>query len=175
MQNLEDHSTSDGEMPPHPRQGFEAEVIQELQSFVAELLPNVATLRVGRVPEHPEWSEPFFEVIPANPRAAPLSGIAVKGDLYLTIGDVEREFVGFDRGGTIVRGASWCDELRWIWQAVIAGGFSQQQSLGSNGNVIGGVGKLAINGKEFIYRGGRRAETLFGKRRNRTVIYEPYQ
>jgi hypothetical protein len=99
--------------------------------------------------------------------------MAGHGDLSLTIGEVEREFVAFHKGGTIVRKATWRDELRWIWQAVIAG-FSQRQSLGSDGNVLGGTSVLSVNGKEFIYRGGRSSETLFGKRRYRTVIYEPY-
>lgn len=174
MQNTEEHSVTDGEMAPNPRSGFATEVIQELNILVDELPPGTATLRVSRVPQHPEWTEPYFEIIPANPRSASLSGMAIHGDLSLTIGEVEREFVAFHKGGTVVRGAIWRDELRWIWQAVIAG-FSQRQSLGSKGNVLGGASVLAINGKEFVYRGGRRAETLFGKRRYRTVIYEPYR
>jgi hypothetical protein len=175
MENVEGHSTAAGEMPPIPRSGFETEVIQELEALVAELSPGIATFRLSRVPLHPDWTEPFFEIIPANPRSASLSGVAIHGDLSLTIGEVEREFIAFHKGGNIIRGASWRDELRWIWQAVVVGGFSQRQSLGAKGNVLGGASVLAVNGKEFVYRGGRRAETLFGKRRYRTVIYEPYR
>jgi hypothetical protein len=174
MQNTEEHSVTDGEMPPHPRPGFETEVIQELKSLMAELSSGIATFRVCRVPRHPEWPQPYFEIIPANPSSASLSGIAIHGDLSLTIGEVEREFIAFHKGGTIVRGATWREELRWIWQAVIAG-FSQRQALGADGSVLGDTSVLSINGKEFVYSGGRSAETLFGKRRFRTVIYEPYR
>jgi hypothetical protein len=166
--------TTDGEMAPNPRPGFETEVIQELKTLVAELPPGVLTFRVSRVPRHPEWTEPYFEIIPANPRSALLSGMAIHGDLFLTIGEVEREFIAFHKGGTIVRKAAWRDELRWIWQAVIAG-FSQRQSLGSDGSVLGGASVFSINGKEFVYSGGRWAESLFAKRKYRTVIYEPYR
>jgi hypothetical protein len=143
-------------------------------SAVSDLPPDVARLRIGRVPGHPDWPEPYFEVIPANPKAARFAGAAVSSDLDLTIGEAEREFCGFARGGTVVRGASWQQELRWIWEAVVAGGLTQRHYLDSSGKVIGWVGKFVVNGKELVFRNGRRAERLFGRQRLKTVTYEPY-
>ena len=131
-------------------------------------------MHVGRVPLHPEWPEPYFEVVPRNPKAARLSGAAVATDLSLTVGEVENELIGFARGGTLVRGASWQEELRGIWEAVVKGGFAQKQSVDSRGRVIGGAFKISIRGREWEFRGGRKAETLLGRARYRTVRYEPY-
>jgi hypothetical protein len=160
--------------PPAPKPGFESELIQELTTLFSQLATGTATLHVGRSPMHPEWPEPFFTVVPANPKAARLSGAAVVTDLNLTIAEVECELIGFAQGGTPVAGATWQEELRWIWDAVVKGGFLQRQSVDAKGKVIGGASRILINGKEWHFRGGRKAEKLFGKPKYRTVLYEPY-
>lgn len=160
--------------PPNPRPGFESELLQFLKILVADLPSGTATFHVSRVPGHPEWPRPYFEVIPANSRSASISGIASSGDLYLTIGEVEREFVGFERGENIVHGATWQEELRSIWHAVVTEGISQRQALDSDGKVIGGASRIPISGQEWEFRGGMRTKTLFSKSRYRTVLYEPY-
>jgi hypothetical protein len=160
--------------PPTLLPGFEADFIRELDHLVANLPENVAQLRLSRVPGHPDWPEPFFEVIPTNPRAARIEGTLVIKDLSLTIEEARREFIGFARGGRIWRGASWQEELRWIWQVTVAGGFTQRHYLDSSGKVIGCAAKLTANGKELVFRNGRRAERLLGRSRLRTVTYEPY-
>lgn len=154
------------------KSSFEVEVVEQLQLLIAALPAGSASLRV--LPESPEWSCRYFEVIPANDRAAKLTTGVVLDDLHLAIGEVEREFIGFRRGGTIVPGWTWLDDLRWIWRVVIAGGFSQQQYLDREGNVIGGASILRLEGITYDFRGGRVAETLFGERNCRTVSYEPY-
>jgi hypothetical protein len=163
-----------GDTPPCPSSGFEAEVVQELERLVSVLPPGVARLRLGRVPEHPDWPEPYFEVTPTNSKAARLGGIAVVDDLTLIVGEAEREFVGFARGGTIVRGASWNEELGWIWQAVVAGGFTESVYRDSRGKAIGSTTRLLVNGNDLIIRNGRRAETLFGRKKVERIIYEGY-
>ncbi len=160
--------------PPEPRPGFEADVIREMTELFAALPHGTASLRVGRVPNHPDWREPCFDVIPANPRAARFRGIAVVDDLTLVIGESEREFVAFGRGGTVVRGASWAQEFECIWRAVVAGGFSEHRYLNSSGTVIGWGMRLGINGGELILRNGRRSEHLFGRAMPVKVAYEPY-
>src|SRR5271165_4671345 len=106
----------------YPIPGFEADLIYEVKCVVAELPAGAAQLRISHVPGHPEWLEPYFEVVPTNPRAAALKGVAVKTDLNLTIGEAAwREFVGFARGGTVVKGATWREEFRRIWLAVVRG------------------------------------------------------
>jgi len=163
-----------GEMSPRPAPGFERDLIQEVQNLVAELSVGVARLQIGRVPGHPEWPEPYFEINPSKPTAARFAGVAVASDLDLTIGAAEREFCGFARGGTIIRGATWQEELRWIWQAVVAGGFTQRHYFDSQGKVIGWATKFMVHDKEIAFRNGRRSERLFGKERIKVVTYEPY-
>jgi len=162
------------DIAPRPNPGFETEVLDEMHGLVSALAPGVANLRVGRIPGHPDWLEPYFEVTPTNQKAARLEGVAVADDLSLVIGEAEREFPGFARGGSIIRGASWQRELRWIWETVIAGGFTQHHYLDSTGNVIGWSAKLLVNGNELVFRNGRRAERLFGESKVRDVTYEPY-
>jgi hypothetical protein len=127
---------SDGSSP-NPSPGFETDVIREVEGLFSALPSGTATLHVGRVPGHADWPEPYFEVTPTNSKAARFEGIAVADDLTLIIGEAEREFVGFARGGSIMRGASWQQELRWIWETVLAGGFAQHHYLDSLGKVIG--------------------------------------
>lgn len=162
------------EIPPSPRPGFETEILAELERLFSVLPSGAATLYVGRIPGHPEWPEPYFRVIPANSRAARFEGFAVVNDLTLVIGNAEREFVDFASGGSMVRGTRWQDEFRWIWDRVIAGGFSQYHYLDSHGNVIGWSANFAVNGHELIFRNGRRRERFFRRTRVRQVTYEPY-
>jgi hypothetical protein len=154
--------------------GFQTDFVQELRKLFAELPAGVARLQVGRVPGHPEWPDPYFEVIPAKPLAAHFTGVAVSRDLDITIGEAQREFIGFARGGNLVRGASWQEELRWIWQAVITGGFTQRHYVDSSGKVIGWLAKFIVNGKEVVFRNGRRSEKLLGPAQVKIVSYEPY-
>ena len=114
--------------------------------------------------------------MPTNPKAASFTGAAVARDLLLAVGSGDwREFYGFARGGTIVRGATWQEELRWIWQAVVAGGFTQRLYFDSSGRVIGWLTRLPVRSKEVVIRNGRR-ERLFGRAytREEIVTYEPY-
>lgn len=153
---------------------FQTELVRELAALVAALPKGAAQLSVGRLPGHPEWAEPYFEITPRNPRAASVKGVGVAADLELTIGNSWREFYGFARGGTIVPGATWQGELRSICLAVAAGRMTEHVSLDSKGNVIGWNSKLVLDGKNLIFRNGRRAESFFGPPKLKTVIYEPY-
>jgi hypothetical protein len=163
------------ERPPSPRPGFEADLVREIESLFTLLPSGVAQLRIGRIKGHPEWTEPDFEITPANPRAARFGGHAVATDLYLSIGGAEREFVGFASGGNIVRGAKWQQEFRWIWQSVLAGGFTQKHYMDSNGKIIGWATKFLVNGRQVVFRNGRRKERMFALEKVETVTYEPYR
>lgn len=161
---------------PSPAPGFESALVREVEALVGSLPSGAASLRLGRVPGHPDWPEPHFEVTPANPRAARIDGVAVATDLDLSVGKSSREFCGFARGGTIVRGATWQQDLRWIWEAVVAGGFIERRFLDSQGKVIAWDSKLVVNGKQVVFRNGRR-EKLFGRAYSKveTVTYEAYR
>jgi hypothetical protein len=160
---------------PYALPGFEADLIRELEILVAGLPAGTARLRISRIPGHPELLEPYFEVIPWNPRAAPLKGIVVKTDLNLTIGEAaRREFIGFARGGTVVRGSTWQEEFRRIWLAVTTGGFTEHIYRDSGGKAIGWTTELALGGKDLIIRNGRKAERLLGRKKVERITYEPY-
>ena len=96
-------------------------------------------------------------------------------DLDLTVGHSWREFYGFARGGTIIPGTTWQEELQWIWEAVVAGRFVERRFLDSRGKVIAWDSKLAVNGKQVVFRNGRR-EKLFGRAytTEQTITYDPY-
>lgn len=143
--------------PPSPSPGFETDVIRELEGFVRALPAGTASMVVSRLRADARCLEPEFEITPRNPKAARFGGYVVATDLYLTIGEAEREFIGFGRGGNIVRGVRWQEELRWIWQAVIAGGFTQRHYLDSGGKVIAWHSKLVVNGKDLAC--GQKSQT----------------
>ncbi len=160
---------------PYALPGFEADLIRELELLVADLPAGTARLRISRIPGHPELLEPYFEVAPSNPRAAPLKGVVVETDLNLTIGAAAwREFIAFARGGTVVRGSTWQEEFRRIWLAVIRGGFTEHIYRDSGGKAIGWATTLALDGKDLIIRNGRKAERLLGRERVERITYEPY-
>lgn len=163
-----------GANSPNPSPGFETDIIHEVEGFVSELPYGTATLHIGRVPGHADWPEPYFEVSPTNLKAARFEGIAVADDLILIIGEAEREFVGFASGGSILGGASWRQELRWIWETVITGGFTQHHYLDSKGKVIGWSATFLVNGHELLFRNGRQTDRLFGEKQVRKITYEPY-
>ena len=160
-----------GETAPSPAFN-EARVLEELQRLVGNLPIGSASLCA--LPENPEWSCRYYEVKPSNDKAARLIVGVVLDDMHLTIGEVERELIGFGRGGTPISGASWREEFRWIWDAVVNGGFLQRQTLDSKGRVIGGASRISVNGRDWDFRGGKRAETLFSRPRYRTVAYQPW-
>jgi hypothetical protein len=54
--------------PPQPRPGFESDFINELDRLFSELPAETATMKIGRLPGRPDWTEPFFELLPKNPR-----------------------------------------------------------------------------------------------------------
>jgi hypothetical protein len=160
---------------PYALPGFEADLIRELGRLVADLPAGTARLRVGRVPDHPEWLEPYFEVVPTNPSAAPFKGVVVRTDLNLTIGAATwREFIGFARGGTIVHGSTWQEEFCRIWLAVVRGGFTEHIYRDSEGKAIGWATKLSMDGSELVIRNGRKAKRLFGRERVESITYDPY-
>jgi hypothetical protein len=161
--------------PPVIRPGFETDLIHQLECLVGDLPAEAAQLRISRVPGHPEWPEPYFEVTPTNPRAARFKGVVIITDLNLTVGQAAwREFVGFARGGSVVRGSTWQEEFRWIWLAVVRGGFTENVYRSSQGKAIGWATKLSVNGKDMIIRNGRKAERLFGRERLESITYEAY-
>ncbi len=161
--------------PPRPRPGFEADLVRELERLVNGQPPGVARLRIGRLRAAPGLLEPDIDITPANPRAASIGGYAVQDDLNLAVGHAEQEFIGFARGGNLVREASWQEELRWIWEVVIADGFIQRHYFDRHGKRIGGYSKILVKGTELIFHSGRR-EGFFGRGYTRVeeVTYEPY-
>jgi hypothetical protein len=164
-----------GEAKPNPRPGFETEFVDELNDLFSALPSGMAKFHLGRIPGHSDWPEPYFALIPTNSKAARFDGYACVDDLTIGIGGAEREFAGFAGGGTVVKGASWRDEFRWIWVTVLAGGFTHHHYLDSEESLIGWAGSLMVNGTEVFFRNGRRAERLFGQQRMRKVTYEPYR
>jgi hypothetical protein len=160
---MADKPASANVVPPSPRPGFESDLLREVEGLVTSLPKGVARLRVSRIAGHPHCKEPDFDVRPANPKAARFGGYAIGTDLYLNIGEAGREFIGFARGSNIVSGATWQEELRWIWQAVIAGGFTQRHYLDARGKVIAWAARLMVNGKDVVFRNGRR-ESYLGER-----------
>ena len=161
--------------PPRPRTRFEGEVMQELEGLVRSLPSGTACLKIGRLGPEPRSPEPEFDVIPSNPNAAGIGGYAVADDLNLAIGHAEQEFFGFGRGGTVVPGAAWQDELRWIWEVVIAGGFTQCHYFDRHGRIIAGYSKIKVKSTELVFHSGHR-ERFFGRGYTRVgeVTYEPY-
>jgi hypothetical protein len=160
---------------PNPRPGFETELIHELTGIGGDLPENTACLSISRIPGHTGYTEPYFEVVPTNPRAARFSGHAVITDLYLTIGEVSwREFVGFSRGGQVVRGSTWKEDFRYICLAVFRGGFTEQIYRDSEGNAIGWNTRLSVRGEDLVVRNGHKSRWLFGPQRMDSIKYEPY-
>jgi hypothetical protein len=160
---------------PNPRPGFETYLLEEVTSLVAGMPPGTAQLKIGRFPNHPEYTEPYFEIVPANPRAASIKGVGVTDDLNLTIGEAAwRELIGFARGGTIIPGYTWQAEFQSICLAVIKGDFTENVYRNAKGEAIGSALKLPVNGKELVIRHGRKTEKLFGHQRLDTIVYEPY-
>lgn len=161
--------------PPWATAGFEAEVIALVTRLVSDLPPGTAELRITRTPDHPEWPNAYFEVKPSKPGAAPIAGSPVSGDLELTVGHSCREFVGFGRGGTLIRGLTWQEEFGRIWEAVLAGRLTERLFLDARGAVIAWHSKLAIDGRDLVFRNGRR-EKLFGRAYSgqEVVTYAPY-
>jgi hypothetical protein len=161
--------------PPYALPGFEASLIAELEGLIADLPTNTANLRIGRVPGHPELAEPYFEVTPTNPRAACFKGIVVATDLNITIGQSSfRELIGFARGGTLIEGATWQEEFRWLWYAVTKGGFTEHIYRRSDGKAIGWSTVITINGKDLIIRNGRGVARLFTRKREDSIVYDSY-
>src|SRR5258707_8063671 len=142
---------------PSPVPGLETEIIALLQQLSKQLPTGAAKLLLSRVPGHPEWPNPYFEVRPRNLRAAPFSGVIVETDLNLTIGKfAAREFPGFARGATIVKGLTAEEEFRSIWRAVTTGGFTEEVYYDRRGTVTKARAKILVENIEltFGYGGG---------------------
>ena len=174
MDEERNNSQAESSVVPCPSPGYQTEIVHEMTRLVSSLPPGVASLKVSRVPDHPEWPEPRFVVIPTNPRAARIEGVAVADDLDLVVGQCQREIFGFGKGGKIGPGCPWTEELRWIWDAVIVGGFVERRYLNSHGQVVGCATRLIVNGQGLVLQSGRRAESLFEKSVVQEFRYEPY-
>ncbi len=159
-----------GHSPTH----FVVDVLHEIQALVRTIPEGAARVGTSRIESSLELSGSNFWVTPTRQGAAQFGGYALAKDLTLTIGEAHREFVGFARGRNIAPAADWREELRWIWEAVIAGGLTQRHYLDSTGRVIGWATRFKVNGREMVFRNGRRAEKLFGQQRVRVVTYESY-
>lgn len=46
---------------------------------------GASQLQIGRFPGHPEYTEPYFQIVPANPRAASIKGVGVIDDQFTLI------------------------------------------------------------------------------------------
>lgn len=161
---------------PIPAPGLEATIVGLLQELFLQLSPGVAQLKIGRVPGHAEWPNPYFELTPSNPRAAPLHGTVVESDLNLTIGQhATREFYGFARGGTILKGHSPEQEFRSIWNAIVAGGFTEKLSCRRE-RIIASRATIRVSDieLEFGYREWVML-SIFLKYERRAILYEPYR
>ena len=117
---------------------------------------------------------PYFEVRPTNSRAARLSGIVENGEgVQLTIGDAAWRAL-CHRGGNIVKGASCVEEFRWICEAVLAGGFTEDLYYSSRGKLIRSEARLRVKGVEVVFGGRRRLSLPFVRRVKKSVLYEAY-
>jgi len=71
--------------------------------------------------------------------------------------------------------ATWQDELRLILEAIVAGQFTEHLSLDATGAVIAWDSKLIVDGKEVVFRNGRRRKLgAHGEPRRETITYESY-
>jgi hypothetical protein len=161
--------------PPSPVPGLETKIIALLQQLFKQLPTGAAELLLSRVPGHPEWPNPYFEVRPRNARAARFSGVIIETDLDLTIGKfATREFPGFARGGTLVKGLTAEEEFQSIWRTVTAGGFAEQVYYDRHGKVAKTTATILVENiaLTFGYGGGFMSNLI--KRKKETVLYEPY-
>jgi hypothetical protein len=157
---------------PSPAPGLEKNITASVQDLFAELTPGAAQLKIERVPGHPEWPNPYFEVRPANPKAASIRGAIIESDLDLTIGQrASREFIGFARGGTILQGHGPKEEFRSIWQAVISGDFEERLYY-RGGKISAAKAILRVANAEVIFAYAGVLSTLMAKKE--TVRYEAY-
>ena len=160
---------------PAPVPGLETAILRVVQESFLELPKGVAQLKVGRVPGHADWPNPYFELTPGNPNAATFRGTVVESDLNLTVGQrATREFVGFARGGTILRGRSPEEEFRSIWDAVIAGGFTEELRYWRQ-RILASRAKIRLSDIELEFGYAEWAVLHFLlKCEKRAILYEPY-
>jgi hypothetical protein len=161
--------------PPNPLPGLEASIVNLLQELVRGTLAGKAELLISRMPGHPEWTEPYFELRPSNPRSARIAGIVVNGDgIDMTIGsaavlDLRAE------GSSLSKDLPCEEEFRLICNAVIRGGFTEVLYMNSRGETVYSEGKLCINGVEkLVADHGRWFWLPFIRRLKRIVNYDPY-
>lgn len=161
---------------PVPASRLEITIVRLLREWFLELPPGVAQLRIGRVPGHAEWPNPYFELTPSDQRAARFRGTVVESDLSLTVGQrASREFNGFARGGTILKGRSPEEEFRSIWDAIIAGGFTEKlryrgEKLVRSRTTIRVLDiELEFGYSEWVLL------NIFLKSERRAILYEPYR
>jgi len=163
------------QIPPSPIPGLETEIVALIQQLVADLPAGTAELVLQRVPGHPEWPNPYFAVTPRNPRAAAFKGVVVENDLDLTIGKfAAREFAGFARGATILKGRTPEEEFRSIWHTVMSGGFNEEVYYDRRGRLVTASAKIRVENIQLTFSYGSRFISNLVKRKRQTVLYEPY-
>ncbi len=162
-------------IPPSPIPGLETKIVALIQQLVADLPTGAAELSLQRVPGHPEWPNPYFAVSPRNPKAAAFKGVVVENDLELTIGKfAAREFPGFARGAAILKGLGPEEEFRWIWQSVIAGGFTEDVYYNRRGKMVAAISKVPVENVVLTFSYGGRLVSSLVNRKKETVVYERY-
>jgi hypothetical protein len=135
-------------MKPLAVSPLEKEIMASLEALTHSIPPGTAEITVSRVPGHEEWHNPYFEIVPTNPLAARICGWAANEDLDITLGEAgHREFIGFGRGGTVVRGARPRQEFEAICRAVMKGGFTERLAFTSRGKLLYSEATINVEGE----------------------------
>ena len=162
-------------MLPIAESPFERGFIATVESMALRLPLDAGSLMVGRVPGHEEWRNPYFEIVPTNPRAARISGWAAVSDLNITIGQMgDREFIGFGRGATILKDASPREELEAICSAVMKGGFTEHLAFNSRGKLLYSEILITISGTTLSFGVTPWLGIRWPARSIRDITYESY-
>lgn len=152
------------------RHSFWPTFMREVESLGNDLLRN-ARLETTR---KDIMGAPGFKVFPNNENAAPFSGYLEVYDLNLKIGRFARyEIYGFGRGGKVISRMSWQKELRWIWEAIMAGGFREHLIYDSDGKVVSSIVRISVPGRNMVFAYGGLISRLRGGI-EKTITYEPY-
>ena len=154
------------------RDFFWPSFLREVQVLGNDLLTGIARLEARR---KDTMGAPGFSVFPSNENAAPFSGYLEAYDLILEVGRFARyEIYGFGKGGKVVARMSWQEELRAIWQAIMAGGFRGHLVCDSDGNVVSSKVRISVHGRDMVLSYGGRLISRFRGRNEKTITYESY-